>query len=103
VYADNIDNVVDRFIEAEQPNTSFNLHQRVVPMYSNDDATAYHDIVVTINGHYFNNSDYHYLEKLSEIIKDTNEIGIFEIGNMRIEIISLIEHQNELICLDKIS
>ena len=99
VYADNIDSVVDRYIENEQHSTSFDLLKRVVPMYSNDDATAYHDIVVTINGSYFNNSDYYYLERLSEIIKDTNEIGIFEIGSMRIEIISLNEYQNDLIKL----
>ena len=99
VFADNIDSVVDRYIEHEQHSTSFDLSKRVVPMYNNEDATAYHDIVVTINGLYFNNSDYYYLERLSEIIKDTNEIGIFEIGSMRIEIISLNEYQNDLIKL----
>lgn len=99
VYVDNIDNICDRYIEHEQHSTSFDLQKRVVPMYNNEDATAYHDIVVTINGSYFNNSDFYYLERLSEIIKDTNEIGIFEIGSMRIEIISLNEYQNDLIKL----
>ena len=101
VYADNIDNLVDRYIDSERHSTSFDLSKRVVPMYNNDDATAYHDIVVTINGTNFNNSDYYYLERLSEIIKDTNEIGIFEIGSMRIEIISLNEYQKQLIHINK--
>jgi hypothetical protein len=36
---------------------------------------------------------------LPKIIKDTNEIGKFQIGNLDIEIFSLKENQNDLIKL----
>lgn len=54
------------------------------------------DIVVEINNN-FNENDYNYIQQLNDIIKETNEIGQFEIGNLKITINNLIEHQNKLI------
>lgn len=54
------------------------------------------DIVVEINNN-FNENDYNYIQQLNDIIKETNEIGQFEIGNLKITINNLTEHQNKLI------
>jgi len=100
VHVDNIDNVAEHYIQSEQPNTSFDLQKRVHTLYGHDDnPSIYHDILVTIDGSRITNQDLQYIEMLAQIIEDTKEIGIFNIGNLTIEIISLIEYQNDLIKL----
>ena len=102
-HVDNIDNIVDHYIAAEQPNTSFDLHKRVHSIYGVDDDSPamYHDIVVTIDGNKLTHTDLSYIENLAEIIKNTNETGTFKIGNLGIQVISLIENQNQLIICKK--
>ena len=43
--------------------------------------------------------DFNVITMLPKIIKETNEIGKFQIGNLDIEIFSLKENQNNLINL----
>tara|TARA_R110001583_G_scaffold33731_5_gene113816 strand:+ start:3011 stop:4135 length:1125 start_codon:yes stop_codon:yes gene_type:complete len=57
------------------------------------------DIIVEVNGNLFNQQDFQVIQKLNDILKDSGEIGEFELGNLKITINSLEEHQNELICV----
>lgn len=102
VHVDNVDNITSHYIAAEQPNTSFDLSKRVHTLYGHDDNPGiYHDILVTVNGQTLRHTDLSYIENLAEIIKNTNETGTFIIGNLNIEVVSLIENQNQLIICKK--
>lgn len=57
------------------------------------------DVVVEINGTLFNQQDYMYIQQLNDIIKDNNELGTFELGNLKITVNNLTEQQNKLIFL----
>jgi glycosyltransferase involved in cell wall biosynthesis len=88
----------DRYIANEQPNTKFNLNDRIKPHMFNDKDKA-NDILVTIDGTRFTNEDFHGIQELSSIIQQTNELGKFELGNLCIEINSLNTYEHELIKL----
>lgn len=55
------------------------------------------DIIVEIDGNSFNQQDFIILQQLNDIIKDSGEIGKFELGNIKVTINSLKEFQNNLI------
>ena len=55
------------------------------------------DIIVEVDGNTFTQQDFEIIQKLNDIIKDSGEIGEFELGNLKITINSLNEYQNELI------
>ncbi len=57
------------------------------------------DIIVEVDGNNFTQQDFQVIQKLNDIIKDSGEIGQFELGNLQITINSLEEYQNELICV----
>ncbi len=54
-------------------------------------------IIVEINGSTFNQQDFAIVQQLNEIIKDSGEIGEFELGNLKIIISSLESYEKELI------
>jgi glycosyltransferase involved in cell wall biosynthesis len=56
------------------------------------------DIIISVDGNNFNQQDFQLIQKINDIIKDSGEIGEFELGNLKIKINSLKEYQNELIC-----
>ena len=55
------------------------------------------DIIVEVDGNNFTQQDFQIIQQLNDIIKDSGEIGQFELGNLKITINSLKEYQNELI------
>lgn len=55
------------------------------------------DIIVEIDGNNFNQQDFNYIIDLNDIIKNNNELGYFALGNLKIQINSLEEHQHKLI------
>ena len=57
------------------------------------------DILIEIDTNTFVQADFNIIQQLSEIIKDSGEIGTFQIGNLKITINSLKEYQNDLIHL----
>ncbi len=90
VYTDN-----DRlkYYSIEQPFTSFNLEDRVLP-YDNE---KNNEILVEIDGSRFTQQDMNYIQQLSEIIASSGEEGTFDLGNLYITINSLKTYENELI------
>lgn len=98
LYVEDRDGLIAHYIEAEQPNTLYDLHKRVCDI-SHNDPTHYQDIVVSFNCSKLTQEDFNVIMMLPKIIKETNELGKFQIGNLDIEIFSLEEKQNELINL----
>ena len=72
------------------PNTQ--LEQALDTWFNNGE-----DIIVEVDGNTFTQQDYQIIQQLNAIIKDSGEIGEFELGNLKITINSLKEYQNELI------
>jgi len=88
-----VDDSRAKYITLEQPNTSFNLSERVLP-YDNE---KNNEILVELDSMTFGQQDYQIIQQLPEIIQDSGEIGEFELGNLKIKITALNEYQNDLI------
>lgn len=57
------------------------------------------DIIVEIDGNTFTQQDYTYIQQLNDIVKENNELGTFELGNIKITVNSLKEQQHKYIKL----
>jgi len=95
VYIHDKDNLISSYIAREQTNTLYSLADRVLPF----DSEKNNDILVEFDANIFNQEDFNIVQQLSEIIKDSGEIGTFQINNLKITINSLKEYQNDLIHL----
>ena len=73
-------------------NSNSQLEQMLEPWFNGGE-----DVIVTINGNTFNQQDFQYIQQLNDIIKESGEIGEFQLGNLYIKINSLEEYQNNLI------
>jgi glycosyltransferase involved in cell wall biosynthesis len=81
------------YVQNEQKNTAFNLAERVFAERDNYGT----NIVVHLDAKNFNNEQYNYIQQLSQILAQHNQIGTFELGQMRIEVNSLEQYQDSLI------
>lgn len=88
------------YIEMEQPNTKYNLKDKV-RTYSFKDEDKPNNIVVEFDGNRLTNDSLQLLQQLPQIIKETNELGQFEIDIFKITIKDLTEYQNNLIHIYK--
>jgi GT2 family glycosyltransferase len=93
---DNIPVLTSHYIDQEQQNTSFNLSKRVFCIGYND-PIGENDIVVEFDATCLTNENFQLLQKLPEIIKESGEIGKFELDIFTIEINHLAEYQKDLI------
>ena len=97
IYLDgNSDAYIDEYIRLEQPNTLFDLTKRV-KQYGADDVTKNHDIVVQFDAREFDNNAFQVINNISEILKDSGEIGMMEYYIFRFFINSLDTHEKDLI------
>ena len=99
IYVDESNDIVlrDNYIRLEQPNTSFDLHDRVKPF----DNEKNNEILVTIDGNKFTQQDFNYIQQLSEILTDSGEPAFHgELGNITVEIFETMNtYENDLICV----
>jgi len=88
--------ITSHYLDKEQPNTVIDLKNKIksTPIDSLEN-----EIIVTIDSTTFNNNDYNVIQQLPQIIKDSGEIGKFELGNLKINISKTTEYQNDLISL----
>jgi len=84
---------VNSYIESEQPNTKYDLRDRVRYAASSKD----NQVIVEIDGIKFTKDDFNYIQNLSAIIKDSGEVGSFELGNLRITINKLETFEKALV------
>jgi len=83
----------DFYIEEEQQNTQFDLKSRILGI--ND--VVVNNVEVRIDGLRFANEDFGLIQQLSEILKDSGEIGSFNIGQLEINVKSMESYENNLI------
>jgi len=85
------------YVVKEQSNTSIKLSKKFKHIESVDKDN---EILVEIDGKTFNQQDYQIIQELSSIIKDSGEIGEFELGNLKITIAQMNEYQDDLIKIE---
>lgn len=88
------------YVELEQENTTFDLSKRILTIKNNDPILE-NDIVVEFDPLKFNPGSFNILQQLPNIIKESGEIGTFELDIFTITINSLTEYQNDLIFISK--
>tara|TARA_R110000824_G_C14733247_1_gene626557 strand:- start:29 stop:541 length:513 start_codon:yes stop_codon:yes gene_type:complete len=95
IYVDegNVLTMIKNYIAKEQPKTSFDLLERVLP-YDNE---KQNHILVEIDGNNFTQQDFTLINQLSEIIQDNGGLGEFELGNLKIGIYNLTTFEKDLI------
>jgi glycosyltransferase involved in cell wall biosynthesis len=91
--------ITSHYIDQEQPNTKFDLTKRILSIKYND-PIGQNDIVVEFDGRQLNGQNFQLLQQLPEIIKESGEIGTFELDIFKITINSLQTYEKELITLD---
>ena len=97
VYIDDTMQVItSHYIDKEQPNTKFDLSKRIFTIEYNDSKLE-NDIVVEFDMKQFDQQSFNIIQQLPEIIKESGEIGEFELDVFKITINSLTEYQNDLI------
>ena len=83
------------YIDKEQFNTTFDLWERIKP-YDNEKNT---EILISFDGSKLNQQNFQLLQQFPDIIKDSGEIGSFELDIFTVDIIQMNEYQNGLIYL----
>ena len=83
------------YINKEQFNTTFDLWERIKP-YDNEKNT---EILISFDGSKLNQQNFQLLQQFPDIIKDSGEIGSFELDIFTIDIIQINEYQNDLVYL----
>ena len=90
---DDYDVIVPDYIAMEQPNTLYDLKEKIKPF----DNEKNNEILIEVDQATFDNETFKYLQNISQIIKESGEPGRFKLGNMVIDIIQMNEYQNTLI------
>lgn len=88
--------LTSHYIDKEQKNTSFDLNKRVLCIGHND-PIGENDIVIEFDATQLTQQNFQLLQQMPSIIKESGEIGEFEIDIFRITISNLEELQNNLI------
>jgi len=92
---DDMQVITTHYLDKEQKNTDYLLKYKIRP-FNNE---KMNEILVEIDRAAFHQQDFQIIQQLSEIIKDSGEIGEFQLGNLFISIIQMNEYQNNLIKL----
>jgi len=95
IYVDegNVHTLIKNYIDSEQSNTIIDLNERVKPFGNEKN----NEILVNIDGSTLNQNDFTNIQRLSQIIKQSGQIGNFKLGNLSIDIIQMNEYTNNLI------
>jgi len=80
----------------EQPNTQFNLNDKLF-MYGYADLTKSHDIIVEFDCKELNNENFQILVNLSKMLQDSGQIGEMEFDIFKFYIQSLKTYEDKLI------
>lgn len=84
------------YYETEHKNTSYDLRKRIYNTKWND-PQGENDIVLEFDAKQFTQQSFNIIQQLPEIIKESGEVGEFELDVFKITINSLTEYQNDLI------
>ena len=100
IYLDYGSDYIHEYKKEEQPNTSFNLDERI-KMYGNADITDYHDIVVEFDAQKLTQENFQTIVNLSKLLQDSGEIGEMEYDIFKFYIKSLNTYEKDLIFCSK--
>lgn len=92
---DDMQVITTHYLDKEQKNTEYLLKYKIRP-FNNE---KMNEILVEIDRAAFHQQDFQIIQQLPEIIKDSGQIGKFQLGNLFISIIQMNEYQNNLIKL----
>ena len=87
---------VHQYKVEEQPNTQFDLDERIF-MYGNSKITDQDGIVVEFDCNKLTADNFQILVNLSEILQESGELGVMELEIFKFHINSLEEYQKDLI------
>ena len=96
IYLDAGSDYMNEYREEEQSNTSFDLNERI-KLYGNNKISNIHDICVEFDASKLNNENFQVLVNLSEMLKDSGEIGEMEFDIFKFYIKSLKTYEKNLI------
>ncbi len=86
--------ITSHYIDKEQSNTIIDLSKKII---TTPFQFLKNEIIIEIDQTKFTQQDFQIIQQLPEIIKDSGEIGKFQLGNIFIDIRQMNEYQNELI------
>ena len=98
IYLDYGSDYIQEYKNEEQPNTLFNLDDRV-KMYGTADITEYHDIVVEFDAKMLTSQNFQILVNLSDLLRDSGEVGEMEYEIFKFHIKSLETYEKDLILI----
>ena len=93
---DDMQVLTSHYIDNEQSSTTYDLSKRVISIQHND-PIGENDIVVELDATKLNNSNFQYIQQFPEIIKQSGEVGEFELDIYKFTINNITELQNNLI------
>jgi glycosyltransferase involved in cell wall biosynthesis len=93
IYIEHYNTIGKQYLELEQPKTLFNLSDRVKP-YDNE---KQNEILVSFDAYKLTQDNFQIIQNLSQIIKDSGEVGSFQLDIFTIDIIQMNEYQDTLI------
>ena len=96
IYLDSGSDYIGEYTKEEQPDTQFNLDERV-KMYGNSKVSELHDICVEFDCQKLNANNFQTIVNISEIIQQSGEIGEMEYDIFKFYIKSLKTYEKELI------
>jgi glycosyltransferase involved in cell wall biosynthesis len=88
--------LTSHYIDKEQPNTKFDLSKRIYTIGHNDPILE-NDIILEFDAIQFTQQSFNVIQQLPEIVKESGEVGQFELDIFKITINSIEEYQNDLI------
>jgi hypothetical protein len=98
IYTDLVSNSEDgalEYIKTEQPNTQFDLSEKILPYIQGADPK--NNILVRFDAKYLTPQNFQILVNLSEILKESGEVGDMELEIFKFHIKSLDSYEKELV------
>lgn len=95
ILTDLSENIVLKYIAAEQPLTKFQLQYKIDPQIIKMKENM--GVIVEIDCRRFTKSDFDLIQNLSSILDDSGDLGEFEMGNLRLLITSMQTYEKDLI------
>jgi glycosyltransferase involved in cell wall biosynthesis len=96
IYLDSGSDYMSDYIKEEQPNTDFDLSERI-KLYGYSKISELHDVCVEFDCDRLNNENFQIIANLADIIKDSGDIGVMEYDIFKFYISSLKSYEKDLI------
>ena len=99
-----VDTYIEDYIEKEQQNTLYDMSERVHDIGRVIHETGYkHNIELWFDGTKFTNESFQYIQQLSEILANDEEleVGEFELGIFTVKVNKIKTYEEELIVCER--